>query len=197
SRDLRGQWPEELRPRWWQRSRGWVRWYAIGPELYESLREDLLERQETRLPVLPAIHLVEYHGGAFVLAESASPEERLELPSAEGDERNLLPRLIPLCTRLADLLSTLHRAGYLWTCFDPAAIETTAQGLRIRNLDLLLPRVGRAFHHLDAVAAYAAPERVAFAHDRISPATDVFSLASLMYYFLVGMPQGFPGHGPS
>lgn len=192
-----GHWPEDLLPRWLQRTQGWVRLYALSPEQYDNLREELHERQATHLPFLPPVHLHQYQGGALVWAESAAPEQRLALPDVHQDESVLLSRLLTLGTRLADLLSGLHRAGFLWTSFDPSALESTAQGLRIRNLDLLLPRVGRPLHHLDAVAAYAAPERMAFAHERLCPATDVFSLAVLIYYLLMGRPEGFPGQGPA
>jgi protein phosphatase len=196
-RSFRGRWSEDLRPHWLRRSTGWVRLYALAPELYAELRESLQERQALRLPVLPPIRVVEYRQGALVLAESAEPQAHWEASVEGQDEWLLLRQLLAACESLVGVLSCLHRGGWLWTCFDPQAIEITHRGLRLRNLDLLVPRPGRPLHHLDALPAFAAPERVAFDHERLSPATDVFSLAAFLYYHLIGRPEGFPGHGPA
>ncbi|MSU77969.1 MAG: hypothetical protein EXS16_07720 [Gemmataceae bacterium] len=181
------------------------------PDKLPAERVALLEeRLATQAACLPKGRVVDDSQGRWLIFDTnLSTPLPWQLPKAKDDLAEL-QRLSACVHSVAHALSLLHERGLVWLNFNPSMMEdigplspsvndsTSAdwRWLRITNLDLelfpsrMMPERVRIHPH------YAAPEIVQFLGNEIGPATDVFHLAMLAYYWLAGLiPGGFPGNG--
>jgi serine/threonine protein phosphatase PrpC len=182
------------------RDKGWrVHW--ISRAAWERWRPAVEERLTHAVPSLPPCRALVDPTGVWLISECTGQPAAAwarRPPDAIEDLRLLCQFLV----KLGHALETLHERGLVWLTFDPAEIEECPSGndgapaLRFTNLDLRVFRGGRSPEQLQARPSFAAPEVCRFQAADIGPATDVFHLALLAYYWLAGLlPQGFRGSG--
>lgn len=190
-------------------SRNWrVYWL---PDSMSAERATLIaKRLATALPCLPKGRAVDDRQGRWLIYETdLSIPLPWQLPRAKDDLEELR-RLSACIHSIAHALTLLHDSGFVWLNFSPTMLEdigplppsardsTSAdwRWLRITNLDLQLFPVRTMPERVRIHPHYAAPEIVQFLGKEISPATDVFHLAMVAYYWLADLiPNGFPGSG--
>jgi hypothetical protein len=170
--------------------------YALGRSWWRDLAGEVRRRATCSVSVLAPVHVVVLDDGAVVVAE-ALPGATDPLGAVAGkDDLAALEQTLTACRILASALQPLHQAGLVWLNFDPGALESAGDRLRITNLDLQVFPAAACPDSLRLSTAYSPPEGCAFRADRIGPASDVFHLALYAYYRLAGLlPDGFPGQG--
>ena len=101
-------------------------------------------------------------------------EQQAKQPLASG-------HAIGLIHRLADALITMHRVGFVHGAICPQNIASDNRAVwKLDCTDLI--ELDAAEHHQ---SEFIAPEAV---HGEVEPASDVFSLAAILYWLLVGKP---------
>jgi protein phosphatase len=144
-------------------------------------------------------------GGVWVIAEASGRAAHPWLHSVAGDPVAELRRLLGHLEQLAATLHALRAAGWQWLTFEPRALEH-APGtrhraapehlLRITNLDLRLFALGEGPAEVPFSPRYVAPEVCRFNAAALGPATDVFHLGMVAYYWIARLlPGGFLGRG--
>lgn len=170
---------------------------AVRPELWQELSGDVRSRQSTRLRVLPPLHVTEMQGGALLLAEcwKSGKTNISEAPLNALDE--VLIETLTHSQQLARVMTELHNTENVWFEFDPEAVETKNDEVRIVNMDWRLFPLGRCPARFARVSPkYSPPEVCRFRDELIGPRTDVFHLALSVYYRLADLGRnGIDGRG--
>lgn len=174
-----------------------VRVHGVAPQSWSELADSAARRNEASVACLPRMRIVEFAGGAAIVADS---ETSFKLPAAiprrfEGDWTPSLRPIAAAIDRLATAIGLLHEVGYVWLNFDPDAVETLDDRLLLTNLDCRLFPAGQCPSTLQLSPLYSPPEAFAFVGERIGPQTDVYHLGMLAYLLIAGLPQGFAGAG--
>lgn len=173
--------------------------YGFSEANWEKCRDVVFRRCEIKHSVLPSVEVVHAGKGAVVVAEavfSKMGRGYTYLPADfEGDWQSSLGIITDQIAPLTVAISALNDSGLVWLTFDPNAIAVDTNSVTVTNLDTILYPIGECPSQLRISPLYSAPEVCNFAHHKIGNQTDVFQLASLVYYQIAGLPQGFAGAG--
>jgi serine/threonine protein phosphatase PrpC len=187
-----------------QRQAWRVHW--IAEDAWPNWLPAVQQRSDVLHPVLAPCRWVADVGGTWVIAESGQPAHPWLRPAAD-DPLQEFGRLATHLEQTAAAIDELRAAGWHWLTFEPRELEyappakprsTTVKDdiLRLTNLDLGLIAVDQCPAQVQFSPRYAAPEVCRFDAAALGPATDVFHLGMMAYYWLARLlPGGFMGQG--
>ncbi len=184
-----------------------IRWISREPN--DAIFDEIERRRHLSLSTLPPIQIHEDREGCWVVAELVGQ------PFAPWDEPpGMNPilefrRLVESIQSVSQAMDQLHQVRTVWLNFDPSELEDVGplqspgtaephhlRQLRITNLDQTTFPFGTLPNRLTIRPKFSAPEIVRYQANAIGPATDVFHLGLLTYYWIAGlMPLGFHGEG--
>jgi serine/threonine protein phosphatase PrpC len=181
-----------------------VHW--IAEDAWPNWLPAVQQRCDVSHSVLAPCRWVADAGGTWVIAQAGQPAHSWLRPAAD-DPLEELRRLTTHVEQVAAAVDALREAGWQWLTFEPRELEyapsaqpcgTPVQDatLRLTNLDLGLIAVDQCPAQVLFSPRYAAPEVCRFDAALLGPATDVFHLGMLAYYWLARLlPAGFLGQG--
>lgn len=174
------------------------RLHWIGDEHWTARAAAVEARQARQATPLPQIDILPASDGRWVVARASGRRATPWLQPPAATPLDELRRLVAFTEALARMLADLRAAGLQWLTFDPAELEYGPDGvsLRITNLDLQAVVLGECPPTLRLNPQFAPPEVCRFNSAAVGPATDVYHLALLAYYWVARLlPGGFLGKG--